>query len=68
MKFHLSVFRTSGSLILNKKKQCDEQEKESIIHLRVGLKNPSPEITVCHHAAILVPNGDPRDILPSHSR
>ena len=39
-----------------------EQEKESIICVRVGSKNPSLVITVCHHSAsLLMPNGDPRD-------
>ena len=39
-----------------------EQEKESIIHVRMGLKNPSLAIIVCHHSAcLMMPNGDPRD-------
>ena len=39
-----------------------EQEKESIIRVRVGLKNPSLGITVCHRSASLVmPITDPRD-------
>ena len=39
-----------------------EQEKESIIRVRVGKKNPYLVITVCHHPASLVmPNGDPGD-------
>ena len=43
-------------------KNSGEQEKESIIRVRVGYKNPSLEITVCHHSASLVmPNGDPQD-------
>ena len=48
-----------------------EQEKESIIRVRMGLKSPSLVITVCHLSASLVmPIGDPRDefsIPPSHS-
>ena len=37
------------------------EQKESIIRVRVGWKNPSLGITVCHHSASLVmPNGDPR--------
>ena len=41
----------------------DEQEKESIIRVRMGSKNPYPVITVCHHSASLVmPNSDPRGI------
>ena len=40
-----------------------KQEKESIIRVRVGEKNLSLGITVCHHSASLVmPNGDPRDV------
>ena len=43
-------------------KNSGEQEKEYIIRVRVGWKNPSLGITVCHHSASLVmPNGDPRD-------
>ena len=39
-----------------------EQEKESIIHVRVEMKNPSLVIIICHHSASLVmPNGHPRD-------
>ena len=38
----------------------DEQEKESIICVSVGWKNPILGITVCHHLASLgMPNGDP---------
>ena len=47
-----------------KKRQTNsgEQEKESIICVRVGEKNPSLGITICHHSASLVmPNDDPRD-------
>ena len=43
-----------------KKKNSDEQEKEPIIRVRVGEKNPALGITICHHSASLVkPNGDP---------
>ena len=39
-----------------------EQEKKSIICVRVGEKNSPLATTVCHHSASLVmPNGDPRD-------
>ena len=47
---HLSVFwdfSKSGSLF---KKIKMEQEKESIICVRMGLKNMSLRITVCHHS------------------
>ena len=41
---------------------CGEQEKESIIRVRVGWKNWSLTITICHHSASLVrPIGDPWD-------
>ena len=60
MKLYLSVFRDFLKLIL-KYKNSGEQEKESIIRVRVGLKNPSLEITVCHHSAsLMMQNGDPR--------
>ena len=43
-------------------KNSGEQEKGSIIRVRVGKKNPSLGITVCHHSAsLMMPNGDPRD-------
>ena len=43
-------------------KNSGEQEKESNIRVRVGSKNPSLGITVCHHSASLVmPNSDPLD-------
>ena len=46
-----------------RQKNSGEQEKESIILVRVGSKNLSLRITICHHSASLVmPNGDPRDI------
>ena len=39
-----------------------EQEKESIIRVRVGKKNPSLWITNCQHSArLVIPNGDLRD-------
>ena len=35
-----------------------EQEKESIIHVRMGKKNLSLSIATCHHSASFVmPNG-----------
>ena len=38
-----------------------EQEKESIIRVRMGWENPSLEITDCHHlASLMMPNGGPR--------
>ena len=44
------------------KKTNGEQEKESIICVRVGLKNMTLGITVCHHSAgLMMPNNDPRD-------
>ena len=43
-------------------KNSREPEKESIIHVRVGSKNLSLGITLCHHSASLVmPNRDPWD-------
>ena len=39
-----------------------EQEKESIYLVRVGWKNLSLVITVCHHSTSLeMPMGDPQD-------
>ena len=39
-----------------------EQEKESLIHMKMGYKNPSLVITVCRHSASLVmPISDPLD-------
>ena len=62
MKLHLRVFRDFWKLILKVKKNSGEQEKESIICVRVGYKNLSLGITVCHHSASLVmANGDPRE-------
>ena len=54
---------TSGSLSLNYKIEIvdDEQEKESIIRMRMGKKNLSLSITDCHHSASLVmPIRDPQ--------
>ena len=40
-----------------------EQEKESIIRVRMRYKNPSLMITVCHHSTSLVmPISDPQDV------
>ena len=40
-----------------------EQEKESIILVKMGLKNPSVAITILHYLASLVmPIGDPDDV------
>ena len=40
-----------------------EQEKESVIRVRMGSKNTSLVIIVCHHSASLVmPYSDPRDV------
>ena len=51
---YLSVFTNT--------KNSDKQETDSIIRVRVGQKNMSFWITVCHHSASLVmPNGLPRD-------
>ena len=48
-----------------------EQEKGSIICLRMGCKNSSLTTTICHYlASPRMPNGDPWDgffYLPSHS-
>ena len=42
-----------------------EQEKESIIRMRMGKKDLPLVITVCHHSASLVmPIGDPQNIFP----
>ena len=70
--FLISAFlETSGRLFYNMKYSfiC-EQEKQSIIRMRQGYKNPSLGITVCHHSASLVmPNDDPRDnfFYPTHT-
>ena len=40
-----------------------EQEKNSIIHVRLGLKNLSLSNTVCHHSAgLMMPISDPQDV------
>ena len=55
---------TSGNLSLNYKMEIfdGEQEKESIIRVRMGLKNLSLAIIHSHHSASLVmPIGDPQD-------
>ena len=62
--FRISAYSgTSGSLFLRINVVSNgEQEKESLIRVRVGKKNPSLVITVWHHSASLVmPNSDPRD-------
>ena len=39
-----------------------EQEKETFIRVRVGLKNPSVGVTVFNNSASpVMPNGDPLD-------
>ena len=44
------------------KKKVVSKKNKSIIRVRVGQKNPSLGITVCHHSAsIVMQNGDPRD-------
>ena len=55
--------RTSGSLFTCKNAVFNgEQEKEPIICVRMGKKNMSLRITVCHHSASLVmPICDPQD-------
>ena len=63
---YLSVFRTfwkSFSFFSNINEVLSgEQERESIIRMKVGLKNPSIAITILHHSASLVmPIGDRRD-------
>ena len=64
---HFSVFKFFWKLFsrfsnINEVFLSGEQEKESIIRVRMGLKNLSLVITICHHSASLVmPIGDPRD-------
>ena len=42
--------------------KSSEQEKESIIRVRIGKKNPSLAITICYHSAsLMMPIGDPWD-------
>ena len=61
MKLHLSVFRDFWKFVFIKK-NSGEQEKESIIRVRVGLKIPSLRIKVCRHSASLVmPKDNPGD-------
>ena len=54
---------TSVSLLKNKNIEFNvELEKESIVCVIIGSKNPSLVITICHHEASLVmPNDDPQD-------
>ena len=52
---HLSVFRTFWAPFFFKQKKAvfnGEQEKESIIHVRMGSKSP---------ASLVTPNRDPQD-------
>ena len=43
-------------------KNRGKQEKESIIRVRVGQKNPSLAIIVCRHwQSLMIPNSDPPD-------
>ena len=61
-KFRNQIFKLYLSLNYKNAVFEGEQEKESIIRVRMGLKNLSLTITVCHHSASLVmPIGDPRD-------
>ena len=62
---HLSVFRIFWKSFLSIsnviKVLSGEQEKESIIRVRMGMKNLFLAITDCHHLASLVmPIGDPQ--------
>ena len=68
---HLSVFRFFWKLFHVFPKQNEvfsgEQEKESFIYVRMGWKNLSLVITVCHHSASLVmPIGNPRVMIHSY--
>ena len=39
-----------------------ELEQGPIRRVRLGYKNPSLGLSVCHHSAsLMIPNGDPRD-------
>ena len=63
---HLSVFRNFGEALILNAVFNGEQVKKSIIRIiirmRVGYKNVSLGITVCHHSAsLLMPNGGPWD-------
>ena len=50
-------------MLISKQKVNVEQEKESIIWVRVGYKNLSLGISIWHPSANLVmPNGNPLDI------
>ena len=52
----------------NKAELNCEQEKESIICVRMRQKNPSLRITICHHFVnLIMPNSDPRDKFFYHS-
>ena len=57
---HLRIFRNWEifNAVFN-----SEQEKECFNRVRMGSKNLSLAITVCHHlASLMMPNRDPRDI------
>ena len=61
---HPSYSGISGTLFFKCKNVVFDgvQEKESIICLRVGKKNLSIAITVCHHlASLIMPIGEPQD-------
>ena len=64
---HLSEFRTFWKLFfyvhsIRNAVLSGEQKKQSIIRVRVGQKNPSHAITVCHQwASLVMPIGDPWD-------
>ena len=55
---HLSVLKIFGSIFylirIENAVFSDEQEKESIYHVRKGYKNPLLSITVCHYSTSLV--------------
>ena len=58
----ISTFSEAFVFFLNKQLMVSEQEKESIICVRMGYKNPALGITVWHHSASLVlPNCNPID-------
>ena len=61
---HLSIFKNFWEHFFKHENAAlnGEQEKESISRERVGQKNLSLGITICHHSASLVmPKGDPWD-------
>ena len=61
---HLSVFRNFCETFFKYKNAVfnSVQEKDSIICVRVGWRNPYLAITICHHSASpVMPNGDPWD-------